>query len=214
MKKKQVLVKCVSVEGIIIYGGTNKISLMGLILSLIVIWGISSSSSLFQHVLQINNSHFEFGSLFISTPETKVILQEDIIFGKDWGPTHIPDARAISPLGWFAAIVVTANGVDIDLNGFEIRMDPIFYVHQRFFALIELADKPFIISQGPANFGKFHCVSNVNIYNGSLGLSSHHGIHGNNVTDLHIWNLRIRDFEVGAIHINGARKLQIHDVRI
>lgn len=65
---------------------------------------------------------------------------------------------------------------------------------QRFFALIELANAPFIFGQGPHSFtaqGEFIGAANVTIRNGRLGRASHHGIHGNMneniVIEVRIW---------------------------
>lgn len=40
--------------------------------------------------------------------------------------------------------------------------------------------------------------------NGILGRSSHHGIHGNSMAEIFLYDLKIKDFEVGGISLNGA----------
>ena len=45
---------------------------------------------------------------------------------------------------------------------------------------------------------------NVLIMNGTLGLSSHHGIHGNGMKNIILHNLVFADMEVAAIALNGA----------
>ena len=68
---------------------------------------------------------------------------------------------------------------------------------QRFFALIELANTPFIPKTGPANFGDtISPANNVIIKNGTLSLSSHHSIHGNNNDKIYIHDIIFKDFEV------------------
>lgn len=78
-----------------------------------------------------------------------------------------------------------------------------------------MADQPFLPSQGPGDFGpSISSASNCVIMNGKLGLSSHHGIHGNNNCDILCKRLTITKFEVGGIALNGINKLNIKDVCI
>lgn len=50
--------------------------------------------------------------------------------------------------------------------------------------------------------------------NGRLGLSAHHCIHGNNPEYVVIKNIKMINYEVAAIGINGFKHLSIHDVEI
>ena len=52
------------------------------------------------------------------------------------------------------------------------------------------------------------------ICNGKLQSSSHHGIHGNLSNQVVIENLLISNFEIGAIHINGADTMIIRDIHV
>lgn len=124
-------------------------------------------------------------------------------------PSHAYD------LGFFAAITIEhKDGCIIDLNGFTLGCHTEFALQQRFHALIELADQPFIPSQGPADFGSaIRSAGRVWIRNGSIGRSSHHGIHGNGMTDILITNLVLHDYEVAAISLNGGRRIFIEDCR-
>jgi hypothetical protein len=151
-------------------------------------------------------SDFNAGSVVISSPGTYQ-LGENISFGEGW--TVEPDSSALSPLGFFAAIVVAADDVELDLNGFTLQQSEAHYLSQRFFSLIELGSKPFIQGQGPADFGEFLPAKKTLIHNGVLGLSSHHAIHGNDVFGTTIENLRILDFEVAGIALNGVKKVTI-----
>ncbi|WP_141135150.1 hypothetical protein [Puniceibacterium sediminis] len=120
-------------------------------------------------------------------------------------------------LGFFAAIAVeTTGGTIIDLNDYHLAMQSEFALQQRFFALIELADQPFVFSQGPSaaarGFGRnLRPARQVMIKNGTLGRSAHHAIHGNNPSEVVLSNLTFRDYEVAAIAINGPRHLLIED---
>eukprot|EP00485_Elphidium_margaritaceum_P018336 CAMPEP_0202729440 /NCGR_PEP_ID=MMETSP1385-20130828/186133_1 /ASSEMBLY_ACC=CAM_ASM_000861 /TAXON_ID=933848 /ORGANISM="Elphidium margaritaceum" /LENGTH=1043 /DNA_ID=CAMNT_0049395701 /DNA_START=32 /DNA_END=3164 /DNA_ORIENTATION=- len=118
-------------------------------------------------------------------------------------------------LGFFAAITVECDQVVINLNGFTLAMDRRFYVQQRFFSLIELAAKPFLPWQGASTWGLtgVYYASNVEIKGpGVIGRSSHHGIHGNLNTHVHIHDLRVRQFDVAGIACNGCSYVTIEDV--
>ena len=54
-------------------------------------------------------------------------------------------------LGFFAAITVETSNVWIDLNGFAITMRDDFYLRQRWFSIIELADRAFVANEGVAS---------------------------------------------------------------
>jgi len=47
-----------------------------------------------------------------------------------------------------------------------------------------------------------------------LGLSSHHGIHGNNNQGVVLKNLEISDFEVAGIALNGGKDITVEEVEI
>jgi hypothetical protein len=56
--------------------------------------------------------------------------------------------------------------------------------------------------------------STVVIRNGTLGLTSHHAIHGLGAQRVLLQNLVIRDFEVAAVHLNGANEVIMENVVI
>ena len=72
------------------------------------------------------------------------------------------------------------------------------------------------MGQGPANFGPdtpggaTRCV----VQNGVCGRSSHHGIHGNDVTDVVIHNMIFTDFEVAAVHLNNPVRCTLSRVHV
>lgn len=107
-------------------------------------------------------------------------------------------------LGFFTAVTVETSNVVIDLNGYEIGMSPAFYLQQRFFSIFELAAKNFVAGQGPVDFGPFlNSAQNVVIRNGIIGRASHHGIHANDARDVTLENLKIHNFDVAGIQLNG-----------
>ena len=113
--------------------------------------------------------------------------------------------------GFWAGITIETSYVTINLNGYKIEMDEIYYLQQRTFTHIQLNNKQFIRDQGPANMGrqKFLRVHHVTIKNGELGRTSHHGIHGTLATDLHIENVKIFNFDVAGIQCNGCKNAKI-----
>ena len=116
-------------------------------------------------------------------------------------------------VGFFAAIVVAADDVVVDLAGHTLEQSEEHALLQRFFALIELADQPFLPSQGPSGFGtEITPARQVTIHNGTLGRSSHHGIHGNLNEDVRVEDVDFRGYEVGAIALNGVKGLVVEDV--
>ena len=113
-------------------------------------------------------------------------------------------------IGFFAAIVIQANNVILDLNGHTIEQSAEHALLQRFFSVIELADQPFVPNQGPFDFGTgIISAKNVIIKNGKIGRSSHHGIHGNGNKNISIINVDFEDFEVAAIALNGVDGLSV-----
>lgn len=153
-----------------------------------------------QYVTEIELFQYDFdnGSFIISQPGTYV-LQEDITFCPK-PPTEkckrtntmVNVADAFQPvlpsdkydmnafaLGYFAAIVVIADDVVIDLNGYSMQLCDGFMLMQRFFSMIELSLHPFPEGAGPHDFvgpnNPFQTSSNVTIQGpGTLRRSSHH----------------------------------------
>ncbi|KAG7349085.1 hypothetical protein IV203_011682 [Nitzschia inconspicua] len=142
------------------------------------------------------------------------VEMNDIVFERLFDP----DLTAYNPnafgLGFFCAIAIQSNDVELDLNGFTLEQSPEHALMQRFFALIELASAPFIKNVGPAEFvgekGHFAAATKVVIKGpGTLGRSSHHGIHGNQNSDVTIRKVTFRDFEVAAVSLNNVDGLKI-----
>lgn len=94
-------------------------------------------------------------------------------------------------------------------------MDKRFYIQQRFFSMIELAAKPFLPHQGASTWGltEVYYANNVEIKGpGYIGLSSHHGIHGNDAQNVYIHDLNIRYFDVAGLACNGCTFVRIENV--
>lgn len=191
-------------------------------------WLMSFSCTLAAQVVYLYQSDFEQGSYLIESPGT-YRLAEDISFnpnsaaqlGTDAYHASFPlphqlksrggvyDDRAFA-IGFFAAIVVAADHVTIDLNGHTIEQSAEHALLQRFFAVIETADQPFVPAQGPNDFGgEIVSARHLTIKNGTIGRSSHHGIHGNSNRHVTIKNVHFQDFEVAAIALNGVNGLTV-----
>jgi hypothetical protein len=181
--------------------------------------------------VDVYQSHFDSGTYRISSPG-EYVLREDITFcpmDVSTGPSPsepelwgFPGEAFLSSstafrLGFFAAIAVGADDVTIDLNGHTLAQCPEHALMQRFFALIETANSPFPSGAGPADFissTNFKGANNLAIQDGTLGLSSHHGIHGNRNTGLVIRGLEITNFEVAGISLNTPSDLTIEHVNV
>ena len=179
-------------------------------------------------ITYLDNLHFRKGTYRIRQPGI-YILKENIILEPNEDDACFPkptqtDEYPMNPgpyiLGFFAGISIESDNVVLDLNGYTISQSIRYYLLQRFFSTIELANSPFIPkpngdegTQGPANFGpKFVAANNVIIRNGYLGLSSHHGIHGNAASNVLIENIKIEHFEVGGISLNGVSNVYLREI--
>ena len=166
--------------------------------------------------------HFENESLLSPIylqPCTSYFLESDIIvdFTEPFPTIEQRQQDPFLKYGFFAAIIMDGNHITLDLNGFTIKMSERLRRFLRFFSLIELNNSPFPLKSGLPicpNECQLKNGRNIVIKNGKLGLSSHSGIHGNNNKIVKLKNLRIENFEVGAIMMNGFENLQIQNVNI
>ena len=110
-----------------------------------------------------------------------------------------------------------ADDVTIYLNDFSIAQCKEHALMQRFFAVIELASAPFDDNIGPHDFvsSTFTPAKNFKLAGpGTVGLSSHHGIHGNENENIKILGVTFKNFEVGAVSLNNVKGLKIKDCNI
>tara|TARA_B100000963_G_scaffold354205_1_gene370256 strand:- start:1011 stop:2834 length:1824 start_codon:yes stop_codon:yes gene_type:complete len=170
----------------------------------------------------LNQSDFDKGPVIIR--ESGIYrLETDIVFSpfqenngkptEEWLNSLPEDERKAYVLGAFAAIVIRADNVCLDLNGKTFKQSEIHFFQQTFYSHVEMASSPFIMGQGPADFGKDVDEANqVFITNGTFGLSSHHGIHGNLCKNCIFSNLKFENFAVAAIHLNGSHNIVVDNV--
>lgn len=172
--------------------------------------------------VELRQSDFQGGTLRITHGNCVFVLMENISIEPGNAPEFSPAAPTAEypwppyQLGWFAAITVeTTDPVVIDLNGKILKQSKLFHLQQRFYALIELGDQPFLSGQGPSEFGPFTGCSNVTIQNGVLDRSSHHGIHSaGEAQNILLENLVVQNFEVAGIHLNGSKKTVIKNCTV
>ena len=118
-------------------------------------------------------------------------------------------------LGFFAGISIECDDVIIDLNNYKLSMSFEFFHFQKWFTIIELSKQYFMPDSGIVYFGGYPSYSkNIQIKNGILGLSSHHGIHGNLNKNIQIENVQIIDFLTHGIQLNGFENVLIKNVEI
>lgn len=123
------------------------------------------------------------------------------------------EVRFAYTLGFFAAIAVEGQGILINLNGWILKQHDEHGIQQKFYSHIELSDQPFIPQQGPSNFGNIlRSANNCHIFNGKLGKSSHHCIHGNGCTNILIEDITCENFEVASIALNGAKNVYLNNI--
>ena len=185
---------------------------------------------------QLRQSDFSNGTVRIQVPGIYRLV-EDIKFNPNPG-IYDPSTKTFSGLKWmpsqdqidsgkypiapmgpyhmgfFTAITIECENVVIDLGGYTLSQSYEHHLQQRFFALITLGSSPFITGQGPANFGRFKLCNNVIIRNGTLGLSSHQSIQGNEARNILIENIDCVDFEQAGIALNGSHYVTIRNVNI
>ena len=115
-----------------------------------------------------------------------------------------------------AGIIITTSNVVLDLNNFNIEQNLKDFLLQRFFAIIQLNNNPFIKNKGPIPLNNKDVIKpeNIIIRNGKIGLSSHQAILGNNNKYVLLENLEISNFEVTGINLNNVKYLTIDNVKV
>lgn len=184
--------------------------------------------------VHLTQSDFAEGTYRITEPGI-YILDGDIEFAPQpmndyWPPMDLwhkyPPAAFY--LGFFAAITIESDNVEIDLNNFEISQSREFYLLQRFYNNIELNNRVFVANEGVSSLnyqktdrpvegpptGGLITPKNVVIKNGKLGRASHAGIHGNSIEGLKIENVHIYDFEVAGVQCNGCKHVSIKQTEV
>jgi len=199
-------------------------------------------NNILTNIQYLSSANFEEGTYRITESGT-YILTEDIIFNPHSLSKEDIYEKNISPnsegawypyadqsedypgageydgwywLGFFAAVTIEASNVVLDLNGHSISMHDHFYYQQRYFIVVQISNKPFGDSAGPTwtGSGQITGLTNIEIKNGILGLSSHIGMHAVECSNVHLSDLVIKDFETHGVVFNGFTNLQLDNVEI
>lgn len=177
------------------------------------------------NTVYLSQKDFDNGTYIIRNPGT-YILSENISFNPNPNDDWMPRKEQLKSnggnyddfafvFGFFAAIAIAADNVVLDLNNKFLCQSLAHRIQQRFFSCIELADQPFPPKKGPNNFGDMiEPTKNCVIKNGTIGSSSHHGIHGNNNSNITIKDVTFKEFEISAISLNKINGLIIDNVII
>ncbi len=168
--------------------------------------------------IPLRQSDFDSGSYRVSKPGYYYVV-EDILFNPK--PT-LELQRSDKPLigAWFTALSIECDNVIIDLNTKTFACDPAFLDSQKLkvFSLIEFGNSPFPLAKFPffAYTGETQPVfaNNVTIKNGTIGASPHHGLHGNSNSNIQMYDIVVRDWEVAGIAFNGLKSGVIRNVTI
>lgn len=154
---------------------------------------------------------FDAGPVALLEADTRCVLTSDVVI--DFRHLAAP-ARSPTHLGFFAAILIGASRVELDLGGHTLRMSDEYAEVQRFFALVALDVTPF-----PKGTGLFTTKplrpTDITISNGAFGLTSHFSVHsatGGRRVLLH--GLTLASFEVGAVALSGFDDVWLRDLHI
>lgn len=159
--------------------------------------------------------------------------------------SHISSKNSDKPynLGLFAAIAIKNysdsdsisstddmdRGIIFDFNGYSIKQSIRHCLLQRFFSIIELAESPFILNQGPVstsgkNLSDFKYAKNVFIIDSqrnnndidhlNFDKSTHYGIHGNKCQNIYLHDLHFKNYQVAGISINQPQIIHIENCRL
>ena len=180
-------------------------------------------------IIKLRQSDFTYGTVRLTIPGIYV-LQEDITFNPNPENDFQPHSQDIISgkypipgpyqLGFFAAITIETRDVILDLRGHTLQQSLEHFLQQRFYANVELGSSPFITvngkDQGPSSgiVGNYNAPKYFTVMNGTLGLSSHHGIHGNLMKESVLYNIKCEEFQVAGIALNGACDSILCDIEI
>lgn len=161
---------------------------------------------------EINNKSFENGPLHINN-SGYYYFTEDIVLDFYNTQEKFWAHQENNNFGFMAGIIVNACDVTIDLCGYSIQQSIRDFCLQRFFALIQLNNMPFIIGKGPILENRTEIIvpRNVIIKNGKFGLTSHQAILGNKNDNLTLCDINVSNFEVTGITLNNVTNLKFHD---
>ena len=160
-------------------------------------------------------------SIVLKSGKTYVLHNDIIVDFENLFPTEEEISKdPFLRYGFFAAIIMSGKDIVLKMNHHSMTMSPRMKKALRFFSLIELNNSPFPLTDGLplCDTSKQTCDwqsgRNICILSGLFQKSSHSCIHGNNNKHIKIRNCQFRDFEVGAIMLNGFHNITISNCQI
>jgi len=167
--------------------------------------------------IQLSQNDFQVSSsaeepMTIDKNNSCYVLTEDVEV--DFGPAHeINDTEPPYHHGHVFAVRILASNVLFDLQTHTIKMKESFFNQNPFASIFDLAEFPF-----PDGFKGYPEIERIGekvaITNGTVGLSSHFGIHGNGNKDIALLHLKVENFFVAGIHFNTASNVAIQHVLV
>lgn len=168
--------------------------------------------------VELRQADFANGTLRLTT-SGYFFLAENVAFNpnpeNDFQPyaNQSEYASVAYSLGFFAALTFESPDIVLDLRGFTLEQSTAHALAQRFFAIVELGEAPFMGGQGPAAFTPdLTIVDGAFIINGVLGHTAHHGVHGNTGDRVLLRDLVFRDYELAAVSLNGFREVVVENI--
>jgi hypothetical protein len=164
---------------------------------------------------EINNKLFKDGPFYI-TKSGYYYFTENIVINFYNTKEKFWEHQINNNFGFTAGIIIKTSDVEIDMCGFSIKQSIQDFCLQRFFALIQLNDMPFIIGKGPILEIRDKLVTpkNIIIKNGKFGLTSHQAILGNENNNVTLSNIHVSNFEVTGITLNNVNNLNFDNSSI
>jgi hypothetical protein len=164
----------------------------------------------------LTQSDFASGPVIIRA-SGRYVLGGDIVYEPNADKGMLPAAGTeygnhFHPffVGFFAAIIVEADDVVIDLGGRELKTSERFALRQTVYSHIELSNRPFILAE-EAGFEHDQIpnisASRVHIKNGTLGRSPHHSVHGSSNDDVLITDVVFQNYEIFPVSLNKVGRL-------
>ena len=171
--------------------------------------------------VELRNADFVDGTLVVY--ESAYLKQvEDIEFSPNADIDHHvrrPEQDELYPEnsgfrhGFYAALVLLGEEIHFDGQHYLFTHSETHRAAQRFYSHIELESMPFIVGEGPANFGSdFRAAKRIIVSNGNFGRSAHFAVAGNSNGYVYIVDTYANDYETAAVRLNGVHHALLYNV--
>lgn len=155
--------------------------------------------------LTLRNGDFRNGPVIVSQPDTLVLFAEDVHLDMP----HPAIGESPFHLGHYAALIIVADRVVVDLRGHTMAMSAQMRARNRFMSLVDLNSAP--LPPGLIGFTtEFVSPTDVTIRNGTLAESAHFCVHNaGGGRRLLLERLTFVGYEVGAVSISAVSDVTI-----